>query len=120
MIFADLSRIVVSTMIDAIKHTLYAGLGATVVTVERIEAGLQDLVEKGKISAEEARETAKKISEDSKKEYKDARKSMESAFEDMLKDAPVARTRDLEALKKRVSALEKELKELKKDSAEDA
>lgn len=101
-------------MIEAIKHTIYAGLGATVTTVERIEAGLQDLVDKGKISADEARETAKKISEESKKEYKDARKSMESAFEDMLKDAPVARTKDLEALRKRIVSVEKEIKELKK------
>ena len=104
-------------MLDALKHTLYAGLGATVVTVEKIEAGLQELVSKGKISAEEAAETARKISEESKKEFKDARSSLESMFEDMLKKAPVARSKDIEAIGKRLDSIEKELKKLKpKDS----
>jgi polyhydroxyalkanoate synthesis regulator phasin len=100
-------------MLDALKHTLYAGLGATVVTVEKIEAGLQDLVSRGKISADEARETARKISEESKKEFKDARSSLESMFEDLLKKAPVARSKDVDAINKRLDSIEKELKKLK-------
>lgn len=99
-------------MLDALKHTLYAGLGATVVTVEKIEAGLQDLVKRGKISADEARETAKKISEESKKEFKDARSSLESMFEDLLAKAPVARSKDVAAINKRLDLIEKELKKL--------
>jgi polyhydroxyalkanoate synthesis regulator phasin len=100
-------------MLDALKHTLYAGLGATVVTVEKIEAGLQDLVERGKISADEAKETARKISEESKKEFKDARSSLESMFDDLLAKAPVARSKDITAINKRLDKIEKELKSLK-------
>lgn len=105
-------------MIDALKHTLYAGLGATVITVEKIEAGLQELVEKGKISAEEARQAAHKISEDSKKEYKDAQKSLEKMFEDMLEKSPVARRSDIAKINRRLDSLEKQVKGLKpeKDS----
>ncbi|NDV61297.1 hypothetical protein G0Q06_02400 [Puniceicoccales bacterium CK1056] len=100
-------------MLDALKHTLYAGLGATVVTVEKIEAGLQDLVSRGKISADEARETARKISEESKKEFTEARSSLESMFEDLLKKAPVARSKDVEEINKRLDSIQKELKKLK-------
>jgi len=104
-------------MLETLKHTLYAGLGATVLTAEKIEAELQDLVKKGKLSAEDAREAAEKLSDESKKEYKEARKSLETAFDDMLKNARVASQSDLEKLRKRINALEKQLAELKKADA---
>lgn len=104
-------------MIDALKHTLYAGLGATVVTVEKIEAGLQDLVKKGRISADEAREAARKISEESKQEFKEARGSLESMFEDMLSKAPVAMRKDVEAINKRLDSIEKMLKKAQSDDS---
>ena len=104
-------------MLETLKHTLYAGLGATVLTAEKIEAELQDLVKKGKLSAEDAREAAEKLSDESKKEYKEARKSLETAFEDMLKNAHVASQSDLEKLRKRINALEKQVEEMKKADA---
>lgn len=104
-------------MLDSLKHTIYAGLGATVLTVERIETSLQDLVKKGKISAEEAQEAAKKISEESKKEYKDARSSMEKSFEDMLANAPVARSKDVENINKRLDSIEKSIAKLSKSDS---
>jgi polyhydroxyalkanoate synthesis regulator phasin len=94
-------------MIDALKKTLYAGLGATVVTAEKIESSLQELVEKGKLSADDARETARKISEDSKKEFEEAQSSLKSMFEELLERAPVAWKRDLDAVNERLDALEK-------------
>jgi polyhydroxyalkanoate synthesis regulator phasin len=104
-------------MIESLKHTLYAGLGATVLTVEKIEASLQELVEKGKISADEAREAAKKISEESKKEFKDARSSLEKSFEEMLGKAPVARSKDIEAINKRLDSIEKSIAKLSKSDS---
>jgi polyhydroxyalkanoate synthesis regulator phasin len=97
-------------MLETLKHTIYAGIGATVLTYEKIEDGLQDLVKKGRISAEEAEAAARKISDQSKKEFKEARSSLESMFEDLLAKAKVARQKDVAALDKRLSALEKELK----------
>jgi len=97
-------------MLETLKHTLYAGLGATVLTFEKIEEGLQDLVKKGKISAEEAEATARKISDQGKKEFEEARSSLESLFEDLLAKARVARRKDVEELDKRLAALEKEFK----------
>lgn len=103
-------------MIDALKRTLYAGLGATVVTTEKIESALQELVEKGKLSADEARETAKKISEDSKKEFEEAQSSLKSLFDELLEKSPVAWKKDLESMGKRLDALEKQVADLEKDS----
>lgn len=97
-------------MIDTLKKTLYAGLGATVVTAEKIEAALGDLVKKGKLSAEEARETARKISDESKREFEEARHSLQSLFDDLLDRAPVVRKKDLEAINRRLAAIEEQLK----------
>jgi len=101
-------------MIDTLKKTLYAGIGATVVTAEKLEAALQDLVKKGKLSAEEARDTARRISEESKKEYEEARSSLQNLFDDLLDKAPVMRKKDLDAIHKRLDAIEKDLRELGK------
>jgi polyhydroxyalkanoate synthesis regulator phasin len=96
-------------MIDALKHTIYAGLGATVVTAEKLEAALQDLVKKGKISAEEAQATARKVADDSKQEFHEAQSTLQSMFEDFLARSPVVPKKDFESLKKRVEALEEQL-----------
>ncbi len=42
---------------------MLAGVGAAVLTKEKVEEALGELVDKGKISANEAKETARKISE---------------------------------------------------------
>lgn len=100
-------------MIDALKHTLYAGIGATLITAEKLEAGLQDLVKRGRLTAEEAKETARKISEESKKDFAEARSSLESVFDDLLKKSPVVRRQAFDELTKRLDLLEKEVSKLK-------
>ena len=104
-------------MIDALKRTLYAGIGATVITAEKIEAALQELVERGRLSAEDARATARKISEESKKEFEEAQSSLKSLFEELLEKSPVVRKKDLEPLCARLDALEKHIKELTKSGS---
>jgi polyhydroxyalkanoate synthesis regulator phasin len=47
-------------MIDVIKKTLLAGVGAAVVTKEKAEAALEDFVRQGKVSSADARIMAEK------------------------------------------------------------
>lgn len=93
-------------MIEMLKKTLLAGVGATVVTAEKVESALSDLVDRGRISADEAKETASKIANESKKEFEEARSSLGELFEDLLEKANVASQRDFAALAARVAALE--------------
>ena len=93
-------------MIDTIKKTLLAGLGATVITAERVEQAMNDLVEKGKINADEARSVAEKVVEEGKQEWEEARHDLASAFEKLLKEAHLATSAELESLTERVEALE--------------
>jgi polyhydroxyalkanoate synthesis regulator phasin len=104
-------------MLEALKKTIYAGIGATVVTAEKLEAALQDLVEKGKLSADEARDTAERISKESRKEFEDAQASLKALFEELLEKASVARKKDLEDLRKKLDSLEKKVSGLKQSDS---
>ena len=55
-------------MIDALKKTLLAGVGAAVVSKEKVEAVLGDLVRQGKVTSAEAREVAEKLVAEGRRE----------------------------------------------------
>jgi polyhydroxyalkanoate synthesis regulator phasin len=93
-------------MIETFKKTLLAGLGAAVVTKEKVQEGLEDFVKQGRISAAEARAMAEKIAQEGKLEFDKASAQLGEKFRDLLTDSGskyVDRIRDLEA---RVAALE--------------
>jgi len=102
-------------MLDAIKKTVLAGIGATVVTVEMLEESLNELVEKGKISTDDAKEMAEKIIGNGKKEYEDARVQVEGWFEEMINKAGLVKKSRLKAMENRLDELEAELHKVKKE-----
>ena len=56
-------------MINAIKKTLLAGIGAAVITKDKVEAGLDELVSQGKLSAADARVFTRKLARDGRREF---------------------------------------------------
>lgn len=94
-------------MIDLIKKSMLAGIGAAIVTKESAQDTLQEWVEKGKVSTQEAQEMAGKIVEQSKEQYESARGEFAKLFDEALSRAHVATRKDLAALEARVAALEK-------------
>lgn len=103
-------------MIDILKKTFYAGVGATVVTADKVEAAMQDLVQKGKISTEEAKATARKIVDDGRREFEESRQKLQDVLSEWLNKAPVARRDELQQLETRLAALEAKLKSLHPDA----
>lgn len=101
-------------MIDLIKKGMLAGLGATVTTKEKLDSVLDDLVKRGKISREEAEQTAGKIVDESRKEYGELKTEMQSRINEMFQKNNLVTRDQLEALEARVSALEEALS--RKDS----
>ena len=94
-------------MIDLIKKTLLAGVGAAVVTKEKVEDTLDVYVRQGKVKAEDARIIADKIAEQGRKEFEDVSRTLAAKLVEVVSsggekpDARVAaleqRIRDLEA-----------------------
>ncbi len=96
-------------MIELIKKTMLAGLGAAVVTKETVQKSLQELVEKGKLTADEAGKTADSIVEQGKQEFEKAKDEMAKAFDQALNKANVASVTRLEALEKEVAELKAQM-----------
>jgi polyhydroxyalkanoate synthesis regulator phasin len=94
-------------MIEALKKTIYAGLGATVITKEKVEATLNDLVKTGKINAGEAAEMADKIVRESREEFTQAKEQMSGAFDTWFSQNKWASRKEFQELEARIDKLEK-------------
>jgi polyhydroxyalkanoate synthesis regulator phasin len=101
-------------MIDLIKKTVLAGIGATVVTKEKIEAALQDLVKQGKVSTDEAKVLAAKLAEDGRKEWETTSHDLGERIRDLLAKADYARKSEVTALAQRIQSLEEKVDALTK------
>lgn len=93
-------------MIDLFKKAMYAGVGMAVLTKEKVESSLSDMVAKGRMTAEEAEELTEKIIASGKEETEQAKSEASKLFADMLHRAQVVTTDQLAALEARVRALE--------------
>ncbi len=97
------------TMIDVIKKTLLAGVGAAIVTKEKVEGALGDFVKQGKVSAEEARAMAAKIADQGRQEFEEASQNLSAKIKELLKRTDEQTQARLAALEARVTDLESKL-----------
>lgn len=93
-------------MIDTFKKTLLAGLGAAVVTKDKVQAGLDDFVRQGKVTAADAKAMAEKIAEQSRHEFDEASSKLGEKVRDFVSSVDHKFHARIEALEKRVDALE--------------
>ena len=93
-------------MIELIKKTLLAGVGATIITKEKIEEALQDYIRQGKVSAGDARIMAEKIAEQGRKEFETMSGELAARFKEFMEKADLSHKARLEALEVRVKKLE--------------
>lgn len=97
-------------MLETLKKTIFAGVGATVMSADAVKGVLADLVNKGKLSAEDAKaafnKAAERGEEDAKAFYEKASERGKKALESL---PPFAAAERIAALEKRVAALEEKL-----------
>jgi polyhydroxyalkanoate synthesis regulator phasin len=96
-------------MIEAIKKTLLAGLGAAVITKEKAEAALNDLVKQGKISTADARIMAEKIAEQGRREFDEMSNKMNDRIREMLHSTDRKYEARINGLEDRIRQLEERL-----------
>ncbi|HDZ91528.1 MAG TPA: hypothetical protein ENH37_12765 [Deltaproteobacteria bacterium] len=99
-------------MFETIKKSLLAGLGAAVVTKEKIENVTRKLVEEGKITTEEAEKLSKDLIESGSKQWEDMQERVTSTVKKALEGLDIATRQDLTALTRRVDGLEKRIASL--------
>lgn len=98
-------------MIDLIKKTLLAGVGAAVVTKDKIEGALDEFVRQGKVNAQDARIMADKIAEQGRKEFDELAADLNHRISGLLDRSTAETNARLAALEERVKVLEAQLQE---------
>ncbi|MCX6938492.1 MAG: hypothetical protein NTU80_11455 [Verrucomicrobia bacterium] len=93
-------------MIETIKKTLLAGVGAAVITKEKVQDALDDYVRQGKIKADDARIIAEKIAERGRREFEELGHQASAKAAELFNKHDTAVTARLAALEARVAALE--------------
>jgi polyhydroxyalkanoate synthesis regulator phasin len=93
-------------MIDLVKKTMLASVGVAVVTKDKVLESLDELVEKGKLSKEEAAAMSEKIIEEGEAETEKAKVEASALFTEMLQRANLVTKDQYDALAARVTALE--------------
>lgn len=93
-------------MIDSIKKTLLAGVGAAVVSKEKVEAVLGDLVRQGKVTSAEAREVAEKLVAEGRREAEMRSQELGEKLKGAFAGIDQRAQQRLDALEARVAALE--------------
>lgn len=98
-------------MIDLLKKTLLAGVGAAVITKDKIEDTLDGFVRQGKVNAQDARIMADKIAEQGRKEFDDLAGDLGDAINEKLSHAKTDHEARIAGLEERIRVLETSMAE---------
>ena len=93
-------------MIDSIKKTVLAGVGAALATTDKVQASLDEFVKQGKVSAADARSMAEKIAKQSRKEFDVAASQLHETFSSLMDHTDKKLQARVDALELRVEELE--------------
>ncbi len=96
-------------MIELVKKTMLAGVGLAVVTKDKILESLDEYVEKGKLTKEEAAAMSDKIVDEGRNETKKAKVEASKLFNEMLHRANVVTKDQYDVLAARITTLEGKL-----------
>ncbi len=105
--FAGRARVgIFSPMLETIKKTLLAGVGAAVLTKDKVQDALDDYVRQGRIKADDARIIAEKIAERGRREFEELSRETAAKATELFHRNDAAIAARLAALEARVAALE--------------
>lgn len=93
-------------MKDLLKKAWFFGLGVLDATKEKAEALVAEMVKRGEVTQQESPQVVEQILD----KAQEVQKTLVEKVKNAVADLKLARAADLEALEKRVAALEKEIK----------
>lgn len=93
-------------MLDLVKKTLLIGAGLAVMTTEKMKDLTDELVKKGEISQQEAREALADLKKKSLEAKKDWEGKIESSVRAIMNRMDIPSRKDLDELKERLAKLE--------------
>jgi len=96
-------------MIDLLRKILVAGIGAAVLTREKVEGLVDELVKRGEIASKEGPKLVKELLKESQKAKKELEEKIEEATQKTLKKLRLATRAEIEELKIKLEKLEKKI-----------
>jgi polyhydroxyalkanoate synthesis regulator phasin len=93
-------------MLELIRKTLLAGLGAGVITKEKAQQAAQELVDEGKLAADDAKQFVDRLLEGANQQREEIQAGIRDAVHKALDSADVARAQDLQVIKQQLADLE--------------
>ena len=103
-------------MKDILQKAWLFGLGVFDFTREKVENLVQEMVQRGEINQQEGPEAVKQFLDKAQEAQAAVTEKIRELVNKALPEMKLARAADLEALEKRVAALEEEVRRLKKVS----
>jgi polyhydroxyalkanoate synthesis regulator phasin len=98
-----------ATMLELLKKGMFAGIGAALLTRDKIREATRMLVEEGRLSSEEAEKLTEDLVNSGEREWEEINSKFQSSFKKISKNLEVVRKKDFEDLKARVELLEQRL-----------
>jgi polyhydroxyalkanoate synthesis regulator phasin len=96
-------------MLELLRKSLLAGLGAGIITKEKAEETVREFVEQGKLSAEEGGQLVNRLLQSGNKQWEQVQVGVMDAVRKALDSADVASNRHVEDLESRLANVEQRL-----------
>ncbi len=96
-------------MEDLWRKAKHFGLGVVDFTKQKVETVVDDMVKRGELTEQDTSQAVAEIMEKAQAEQKDFLEKLKAMVDKVVSEAGLARAADLEALEKRVAALEKKM-----------
>ena len=103
-------------MLELLKKGMLAGIGAAVLTRDKIREATRMLVEEGKLSTDEAEKLTEDLVKRGEKEWEDINTKFHSSFKKVAEGLEMVRKKEFADLKARVELLEQRLSKLESPS----
>ncbi len=100
-------------LFDMLKKTFAFGIGTAAFSAEKLKQFADEMVSKGELTSEEARKFVDEMSKRAEEEKKTIQEWMREQLSRMLQQVGAVEVPRVEALEKRIAALERNLTELR-------
>jgi polyhydroxyalkanoate synthesis regulator phasin len=95
------------TMFELFKKTIWLGAGLAVMTTEKIEEAVAEIIKKGQLSEKEGKELMADLVEQSKNAKRKLAEKVEKIINHTLQKMNIPNRKEMEELRARVARLEK-------------
>lgn len=96
-------------MLEILKKSLLAGIGAVVLTKEKVQEATRTFVEEGKISTDEAEKLAEELVRSGERQWEEVNAKLSDKMKGFTENITFVRDKEFNDLKTRVEMLEQRI-----------